>query len=98
MTKLVWEEEHILINMTKPTDPGVHSEWHLKKHVPRPDSPRPLKVSVAWIDRQDKRKYKARVLNPDTTFIVQHEPFFDQTFRSLKAAKAWCLTVYTLEN
>jgi hypothetical protein len=98
MSKLEWEEEHILLNMIKPTDPGVPTEWHLKKLVPRHDHPRPYKVSVAWIALQGKRKYVARVLNPDQNFIVQHEPFFDMTFRSLKQAKAWCLAVYTLEQ
>lgn len=95
---LAWEEEHIFINMATPTDPGVSTEWHLKKVIPRPDSPRPYKISVAWIARQGKRKWTARVLNPDQNFIVQHEPFFDMTFRSLKSAKAWCLAVYTLEQ
>ena len=88
---LLWEEEYIFLNMTNPNEPGFATEHHLKVVLPRPDHPRPYKVSVAWISRQDKRKYAASV-------AVGKPPYDKQTFRSLKAAKAWCLTVYSLEQ
>ncbi len=85
MTKqLAWEEEFDLYNT-------LEIQHHLKVVIPRPDSPRPYKISVAWVRRIGKRKYEADV--------VGHTTHYDnQTFRSLKAAKAWCLAVYSMKE
>lgn len=91
MKHLVWEKEHVFLNMTDPTQPGPVTEHHLKVVVPRPDSPRPYKISVAWVNRVDKRKWMANVVSKTTNYEKAN-------FTSLKAAKAWCLAIYRLEN
>lgn len=96
MKHLVWEEEHELINLPSSFGP-IHSEHHLKVYVPRPDSPRPYKVSVAWVFREGKRKYAASVV-AGSDHITREVRYQRQTFRSLKQAKAWCLAIYRLEN
>lgn len=92
---LEWEEEHILHMTADVPGPNVIREWHLKRILPRPDSPRPYKVSVAWVYREGDRKFDARVI----AGAIHDEVRYDaQKFRSLKQAKAWCLAVYTLEQ
>lgn len=95
MTKLVWEEEHILLKLIDPRQDGFSTEHHLKVLIPRPDHPRPYKISVAWVRREDKRKYEASVIADRTHDEVRYTR---HTFRSLKSAKAWCLAIYTMEN
>lgn len=87
--QLVWEDEHIFINMATEHDPGFMIEHHLKVVMQRPDSPRPYKVSVAWVRRFDKRKWEG---------VVHTDTMSKQAFRSRKAAKAWCMAVYSMEQ
>jgi hypothetical protein len=92
----VWELD-VDVFQSPSAERPLDTAWHLKKVWDRDPLAHkfanPLrgqwKVSVAWVNKEGDRKWRAR--------FIKNDPNDDKTFRSLKAAKAYAVAIITLE-